>query len=613
MLEVNHEPLWLHRCPAETHMNSNPFHPEQVRRYFETRLPNYKWNGRPQTSARCPFHDDSTASFSINSDEGVWACHAGCGSGGILDFEQKLLDCDHGTAKSNVATLLGMTFGPEPEATYIYRDALRKVVFRKLRYPGKTFVCQRPAANGKGWVNGLDGIQIKPLYHLPEVIRATYVICVEGEKDADRLTVENLSQFSPDGLPVAVTCNFDGAAPGHWRPEYAVYFAGKQVTIFPDNDQTGQEHALDCARGIYPLAAGVKIVSLPGLPEHGDVSDYLDAGHCAEDLIAEIANAPQWRPDAAESSRFRSVVEIRAKGSEKPDWILSRYVERTGLTSMSAKIKTGKSSLITSGIKAIINGTPFLGEPVTRGPVVLVSEMSGAAFIAALERAAIQDCEGLRVLQPHDAFGLTWPQTMAAAVEECKRVNAVLLVVDTLNWFAGLMGDDENSAGKMLESMRPLQAATGKGWGVLFAVHERKSGGSVEDAARGSSAVGGVADVLMSLRRPEGNHHSDTTRKISSISRFPQTPGELVIDWTADGEYTVLGNSDAVTRDRATQAITAALPFFADSAKTVVVLVEETGETRATIRRVLRELKAIRIGTGDKGDPFKYWRKVGGQ
>jgi hypothetical protein len=266
-----------------------------------------------------------------------------------------------------------------------------------------------------------------------------------------------------------------------------------------------------------------------------------------------------------------------------------------------------------AGIKAIINGKSFLGEPVTPGPVVLVSEMSGAAFISALERAAIQDCEGLRVLQPNDAFGLSWPQIVAAAVEECRRVSAVLLVVDTLNWFAGLMGDDENSAGKMLESMRPLQAATGQGWGVLFALHERKSGGSVEDAARGSSAVGGVADVLMSLRRPEGNHHSETIRKISSISRFPQTPGELVIDWTPDDEYTVLGNSDAVTRDRATQAITAALPFFADAAKTLLMLREETGESRRTIQRVLKELKATRTGTGEKGEPFKYHRReIGG-
>jgi len=591
-------------------MTSTFLQPDQCRRYFELRLPDYRWNARAQVSARCPFHHDSTASLSINSDQGVWTCHANCGSGGVLAFEEKFSDCDHETAKANLATLLGMSFGPEPEAIYTYKDALGDIAFRKLRLSGKRFVCQRPAANGKDWDNGLDGILVKPLYNLPEVVRAAYVVVVEGEKDADRVDSLNLEQFDPQGLPVAVTCNFDGA--GHWHPGYSPYFIGKTAVIIPDHDKPGEEHALAIAKSIQPFAAGVKIVNLPGLPEHGDVSNYLD-GHTVEELIVEIRNAPQWRPDAAAPSRFKGIAEIRAKGSEKADWILPYYVERTALTSLSAKIKAGKSSLIMSGVNAVLTGGIFLGQPVTRGPVVIISEMVGSAFIAALDRAGLHDCNGLRVLQPTDAFGLTWPQIVASAVEECRRVNAVLLCVDTLNWFAALAGDDENSAGKMLEAMRPLQAATNQGWGVLFAVHERKSGGDISDCARGSSAVGGVADVLMSLRRPTGDHHSATIRKISSISRFPATPSELVIDWSADNQYVVLGDSDAVTRDRATQAIRAALPFFADSAKSVAVLVEETGETRATIRRALKELRSVRTGTGEKGDPFRYHRnKIGG-
>jgi hypothetical protein len=101
-------------------------------------------------------------------------------------------------------------------------------------------------------------------------------------------------------------------------------------------------------------------------------------------------------------------------------------------------------------------------------------------------------------------------------------------------------------------------------------------------------------------------------RKIEVIYRFPQTQ-DLVIDWGPDNSYSVVGTSDAAIRDRATQAILDALPFFADTAKTILVLQEETGETRTTIRRVLKELKATRTGTGDKGSPFKYHRReIGG-
>jgi hypothetical protein len=591
-------------------MNST-LNPETSRRYFELRMPAFKWTGHAQNSAHCPFHDDANGSFSFNIDSGYWMCHAGCGSGGILDFEEKFSACDREKAKANVAALVGVSFGPEPEAIYTYRNALGEIAFRKLRYPGKKFVCQRPTPAG-GWENGLEGTSTKPLYNLQAVVRAAYVVVVEGEKDADRLTAENLSQFTENGGLVAISTNFDGADAGKWRSEYNPYFAGKQVSVLPDNDPIGKEHALAVARGVHSFAAGVKIVTLPGLQEHQDVSDYLDSGHTVEDLIREIANTPQWFPDQAAPSRFKSVVEIRAAGSAKAEWVIPYFCERSATTSLSAKIKTGKSSLIMSGCKAVLTGGTFLGRQCLAGPVVMVSEMAGAALTAALDRAGLQDGEGLRILTPADAAGLTWPQIVACAVEESKRVSAVLLCVDTLNFFGGLMSDpDENSASKMLQVMRPLQEAANQGWAVLFAVHERKSGGSVGDCARGSSAIGGVADILMSLRRPEGNH-PPTMRKIEVISRFPQTQ-DLVIDWGPDNSYSVVGTSDAAIRDRATQAILDALPFFADTAKTILVLQEETGETRTTIRRVLKELKATRTGTGDKGSPFKYHRReIGG-
>lgn len=45
-------------------------------------------------------------------------------------------------------------------------------------------------------------------------------------------------------------------------------------------------------------------------------------------------------------------------------------------------------------------------------------------------------------------------------------------------------------------------------------------------------------------------------------------------------------------------------------AKTILVLMEETGQTRATIRRALKELDAARLGDGEKGNPFRYWLRV---
>ena len=39
-----------------------------------------------QVYTHCPLHIDTRQSFSINLEKGLWKCHAGCGSGNILQL-----------------------------------------------------------------------------------------------------------------------------------------------------------------------------------------------------------------------------------------------------------------------------------------------------------------------------------------------------------------------------------------------------------------------------------------------------------------------------------------------------------------------------------------------
>src|SRR5438309_1117628 len=267
--------------------------PQHARRYFEARLKGQRWRAGAEVKARCPFHDDRNPSLSVNFDKGVWTCHAGCGNGGILEFEEKFSYCDRDTAKVNVAELVGEPVfqgkGEQPEAVYQYRDAQGRVVFEKLRYPGKRFVQRRPTEKG-GYDYKLGDIE-KPLYRLPELLLANDIAICEGEKDCDNV----LLAFGENGKSqhLAATTNFDGA--GRWRDEYSIFFAGKRVVIFADQDQIGQKHAQQVAESVSRYAVGIRIVNLPGLQEHGDVSDYLQ-NHSADDLIAEIQKTPQWHP-----------------------------------------------------------------------------------------------------------------------------------------------------------------------------------------------------------------------------------------------------------------------------------------------------------------------------
>jgi DNA primase len=46
-------------------------------------LKDLKRSGSEDAKASCPFHDDVTPSFYINTKNGLWICHAGCGAGSL--------------------------------------------------------------------------------------------------------------------------------------------------------------------------------------------------------------------------------------------------------------------------------------------------------------------------------------------------------------------------------------------------------------------------------------------------------------------------------------------------------------------------------------------------
>src|SRR5438094_7834355 len=182
----------------------------QAHKYFETRLNGQLRGSGPEMRLRCPFHEDRSPSLSVNVDKGTWKCFAGCGEGGLIDFEMKLSGCDREMAKHRIAEVIGEPIfrgnGEQPEATYQYRDAQGAVVFEKLRYPGKRFVQRKP--NGKGAYDYKLGDIDKPLYRLPELLVANQIMICEGEKDCDNVRHDFGEKAACQHL--SATTKFDG-------------------------------------------------------------------------------------------------------------------------------------------------------------------------------------------------------------------------------------------------------------------------------------------------------------------------------------------------------------------------------------------------------------------
>jgi Bifunctional DNA primase/polymerase, N-terminal/AAA domain/Primase C terminal 1 (PriCT-1) len=307
---------------------------------------------------------------------------------------------------------------------------------------------------------------------------------------------------------------------------------------------------------------------------------------------------------------FRTAAEIADQTPAETPWVFEPLLAFGALTDMAGKVKQGgKTTFATHLIAKIVTGEPFMDQPTVQTPVVYLTEQPPVSFRATIEKAGLLGCRELFVLFWTDAIGLPWELVVRAAVAECKRRGARLLVVDTLPQFAGLVGDSENSAGDALKAIQPLQQAAAAGIAVLIVRHERKSGGALGDSGRGSSAFAGAVDILISIRRPDGNHPPNV-RLLQSISRFDASD-DLLIQLTDNG-YVALGGLGEAAKQRASDAVLSAIPKSKKDAVTIEVLGEATGKKRAHLQRLLDALaenkQISKLGRGRKGSPFRYFR-----
>jgi hypothetical protein len=327
-------------------------------------------------------------------------------------------------------------------------------------------------------------------------------------------------------------------------------------------------------------------------------------------MAAEKVSAEGDVPSGRKQLVHRTARELASETPAKIDWCWTGYAARGAIAELDGRPKAaGKTTLLASLIRAVLDGADFLGTPTTRTPVVLLSEQTAGTMRVLLERAGLTERDDLHIVLWHDTREAQWPEIAAAAVELCHEVGEALLVVDTLPQFAGLAGDAENDSGAALAAMRPLQAAAASGLGVIVSRHDRKGGGEVGESARGSSAFAGAVDVILQLRRGEGDSRK-TIRHLHALSRYDETPELLVIELTEEG-YVVLGTDEAFAVQEARDKV---LETLGDEGMTMAEIVTETKLKRTSVQSALTDLvadgKAIVDGAGKRADPYRWTKKV---
>ena len=308
---------------------------------------------------------------------------------------------------------------------------------------------------------------------------------------------------------------------------------------------------------------------------------------------------------------FQTPADLGAIGAT--DFVLPPYLVAGAIADLTAPPKEGKTRFRNYLIACTVHGSSCLGyPPEPASPVVLLTEEPIQSLREGLVAAGLMDSSDLHLLTLFNGRDLSWPEMVGAAQAMAHEKGARLLIVDTVPALARLEGEAENSAGHNLAALRPLQEAAGSGLAVLTIRHDRKSGGSVVDRGRGSSAWGGGCDVLIAMSRPRGG--SDTTRLLEQLGRFDSVPVKLQIDRTtlADGRHSFIVRDDQVpavpTREPLAARLRPVLPQAEGDAITASMIAQQVHEPASTVMSALKTMPGIQsVGAGRKGDPNRYW------
>lgn len=183
----------------------------------------------------------------------------------------------------------GEVRGGNVVAEYIYSNEDGEPYLRVQRTNNKQF--PQSHWDGKKWQWGKPKGPKIP-YFLPDLIATapeTPIIIAEGEKDAERVI----------DLGLVATCASEGA--GKWTGDLNKWFSGRQkIYVLADNDEPGRRHAQKVAQNLTDIVDEIRIVALPGLAEHGDVSEWIAAGGTKEKLLELCAAAPIYEANNTE-------------------------------------------------------------------------------------------------------------------------------------------------------------------------------------------------------------------------------------------------------------------------------------------------------------------------
>jgi hypothetical protein len=421
---------------------------------------------------------------------------------------------------------------------YDYHNEKGELLYQVVRYEPKRFNQRHTCPDGKvtyslgGKPEKCSCPEIAPvLYDLPHLLAADPskpVFITEGEKHARQLKELGL-----------VATSFPMGAGKSELVKNISALKDRSVVILPDNDADGKRHYEKAATQIHGVASSVKVLELSGLPEKGDVLNWLDAGNRVNDLEILARNWPKWHPNLTSHYKV-GACEVRLLGR-----VSAGSLQRQALSGDIPPIEKlpllgdAKLSPFVGDWAHLLSGYPKTGktELLVRLamewgqadlPVLYITEEPELVWAARLARLP-QGFDKVQLI-----FGMGYSQadiesSIAAGDER-------IVIVDTIRL---LRIGDENDNSSLNTALTPLiTLCRSKNQTLIMAHHTRKGGGEYGEAAAGGHALVGIVDVAVELVRDK---QSVRRRVIRGWGRVVEVP-DAVYEMDLEGGLHLLGD-----------------------------------------------------------------------
>ena len=273
----------------------------------------------------------------------------------------------------------------------------------------------------------------------------------------------------------------------------------------------------------------------------------------------EAVPEAEEKSEAPEEWRYVPISKLEPRSLD--DWLWTGFVAPGRLTILSAEPKAGKTTFLACLYRAFAQDGEYLGQPIRKTKVLVASEESPDNWLSRREQIGLDDHVLVSAQPPIEVGGWdTWAAFCLHTKRQALELGAGVVAFDTANFL--FPTEDENSVADTKRALESVAIISRAGVAVIFAAHTRKSGGDAISSLRGSSALAGAADFVLTLGRAT-DRIEDTRRVIIQRGRYVESPAKLTVDYDSTG-YAMTSVTRSVEEAGARKRILAALPVAPD-------------------------------------------------